>query len=54
MNWVNFVTFQKARLNCSSIGKYRYQFNSMSKLSRKISKIILLDIFTLFYTEECQ
>jgi hypothetical protein len=32
VNWIDFVTFQKARLNCSSGGIYRYHFNNMRKL----------------------
>ncbi|XP_028393623.1 semaphorin-5A-like isoform X2 [Dendronephthya gigantea] len=47
LNWVNFVTFQKARLNCSSIGKYRYQFNSMRDIYWDAQKETFYGIFSM-------
>ncbi|XP_046846481.1 semaphorin-5B-like [Xenia sp. Carnegie-2017] len=47
MNWNNFVTFQKARLNCSSGGKYRYHFNNMRDVYWDEQKQTFYGVFTM-------
>ena len=47
VNWINFVTFQKARLNCSSGGKYRYHFNNMQDIYWDQQKEIFYGAFSM-------